>query len=409
MRIFRKIHLWLSVPFGVIITLICFSGAMLVFEPEITRGLKGDIYYVTSAEGEPIDMKELMETVKATLPDSVSITGVTVFDDKDRTYQVSLSKPRRASLFIDQYSGKITGKYERIGFFSAMFRLHRWLLDSGNPHGGGLKVGKLLVGVSTLVFVIALVTGVVVWYPRAKRNLAHSLSISFKDGWRGLWKGFHVAGGMYALILLLAMSLTGLTWSFNWYRTVFYAVCGVEHTPRNFNIAEKDHHKNKSEGGTHDSVRRGDDGNNRHGRDFSEHRGEGNWRSEFSRWQQIYNELKAQNPGAAQITVGNETANVTLGTAGNSRSADRYGFNRRSGEITPVMKYVDSAPADKLRGWIYSIHTGSLGGIITRILWFLGALLGASLPLTGYYIWLIRGKCMGSLFIGKKIGNKTGC
>ncbi|WP_286330708.1 PepSY-associated TM helix domain-containing protein, partial [Duncaniella freteri] len=135
MRIFRKIHLWLSVPFGVIITLICFSGAMLVFEPEITRGLKGDIYYVTSAEGEPIDMKELMETVKATLPDSVSITGVTVFDDKDRTYQVSLSKPRRASLFIDQYSGKITGKYERIGFFSAMFRLHRWLLDSGNPHG----------------------------------------------------------------------------------------------------------------------------------------------------------------------------------------------------------------------------------------------------------------------------------
>ena len=226
MRIFRKIHLWLSVPFGVIITLICFSGAMLVFEPEITRGLKGDIYYVTSAEGEPIDMKELMETVKATLPDSVSITGVTVFDDKDRTYQVSLSKPRRASLFIDQYSGKITGKYERIGFFSAMFRLHRWLLDSGNPHGGGLKVGKLLVGVSTLVFVIALVTGVVVWYPRAKRNLAHSLSISFKDGWRGLWKGFHVAGGMYALILLLAMSLTGLTWSFNWYRTFFYAVCG---------------------------------------------------------------------------------------------------------------------------------------------------------------------------------------
>ena len=87
---------------------------------------------------------------------------------------------------------------------------------------------------------------------------------------------------------------------------------------------------------------------------------------------------------------------MTLGTAGNSRSADRYGFNRRSGEITPVMKYVDSAPADKLRGWIYSIHTGSLGGIITRILWFLGALLGASLPLTGYYIWLIRGKCMGS-------------
>ena len=54
----------------------------------------------------------------------------------------------------------------------------------------------------------------------------------------------------------------------------------------------------------------------------------------------------------------------------------------------PVTKYADSVPADKLRGWIYSIHTDSLGGMITRVLWLIGALLGASLPLTGYYIWI---------------------
>ena len=113
MKLFRKIHLWLSVPFGIIITLICFSGAMLVFEPEITRSLKSEAYYVASPEGELMDMNVLMETVKATLPDSVSITGVTVFDDKDRTYQVNLSKPRKASVFIDPYSGRITGKIGR--------------------------------------------------------------------------------------------------------------------------------------------------------------------------------------------------------------------------------------------------------------------------------------------------------
>ena len=48
---------------------------MLVFEPEITRILKSEVYYVASSEGEPIDKEELMETVKATLPDSVAITG----------------------------------------------------------------------------------------------------------------------------------------------------------------------------------------------------------------------------------------------------------------------------------------------------------------------------------------------
>ena len=33
---------------------------------------------------------------------------------------------------------------------------------------------------------------------------------------------------MYALFFLLAMALTGLTWSFGWYRTGFYKVFGVE-------------------------------------------------------------------------------------------------------------------------------------------------------------------------------------
>ena len=391
MKIFRKIHLWLSVPFGIIITLICFSGAMLIFEPEITRSVKSDVYYVSSSEGEPLPLGELMETIKASLPDSVSITGVTVFSDKDRTYQVNLSKPRRASLFIDQYSGQITGKYERIGFFSTMFKLHRWLLDGANPHGDGLKVGKLLVGISTLIFVIALITGVVIWWPRARKNFRRSMTISFKDGWHGLWKSLHVAGGMYALVFVLAMSLTGLTWSFNWYRTAFYAVCGVEHTPRNFAAStnEKSSERvNGSEGrGNHRGGRQGEHGERR--REHGEGRGEGRrHHSEFGRWQQVYDELKAQNPDAPQITIGAETASVALGVTGNGRAADKYEFNRRSGEITPVTKYADSVPADKLRGWIYSIHTGSWGGILTRILWLLGALLGASLPLTGYYIWI---------------------
>lgn len=381
-KFFRKIHLWLSVPFGIIITLVCFSGAMLIFEPEITRSVRSDVYYVAETMESPLPMDELMETVKASLPDSVSITGVTVYSDIDRTYQVNLSKPRRASLFIDQYSGEITGRYERLGFFSVMFRLHRWLLDSANPHGDGVKVGKLLVGISTLIFVIALISGVVIWWPRARKNLGKSLSISFSKGWKGFWKGLHVAGGMYALIFVLAMALTGLTWSFDWYRTAFYAVCGIEHTPRNLGQApQTEGAARHGERGGRGEGRRG--GGGRHG-----HGGEGRRHSEFGRWQGVYDELQAKNPGAAQITVGPETATVTLGTTGNSRAADRYEFNRRSGEVTPSAMYADANGADRLRGWIYSIHTGSLGGIFTRILWLLGALLGASLPLTGYYIWI---------------------
>lgn len=388
-KFFRKIHLWLSVPFGIIVTLICFSGAMLIFEPEITRSVKSNIYYVTDVKESPLPMGELMETVKATLPDSVSINGVTVFEDASRTYQVNLSKPRRASLFIDQYSGKITGKYERLGFFSTMFKLHRWLLDSANPHGEGLKIGKLLVGISTLVFVIALISGVVIWWPKARKNFKKSLSISFSNGWKGFWKGLHVAGGMYALIFVLAMALTGLTWSFDWYRTAFYAVCGVEHTPRNFSrtTTSKGNNDGEKRDGEGHRGRRHNGGEGRH-EVGNRHEGGGRRHSEFGRWQEVYETLKAQNPEAPKITISSEKAAVTLGNTGNGRASDSYEFNRRSGELSLVTKYADSNEADKLRGWIYSIHTGSLGGLFTRILWLLGALLGASLPLTGYYIWI---------------------
>lgn len=388
-KFFRKIHLWLSVPFGIIVTLICFSGAMLIFEPEITRSVKSDVYYVADVKESPLPIGELMETVKATLPDSVSINGVTVFDDASRTYQVNLSKPRRASLFIDQYSGEITGKYERLGFFSTMFKLHRWLLDSANPHGDGVKVGKLLVGISTLIFVIALISGVVIWWPRARNNFKKSLSIPFSNGWKGFWKGLHVAGGMYALIFVLAMALTGLTWSFDWYRSAFYAVCGVEHTPRNFAQAATSKGHNDGEKRERGSRRGGryHGGEGRH-EGGNRHEGGGRRHSEFGRWQEVYETLKAQNPEAPQITISSEKATVTLGNTGNGRASDNYEFNRRSGELSLATKYADANEADKLRGWIYSIHTGSLGGLFTRILWLLGALLGASLPLTGYYIWI---------------------
>ena len=76
-KILRKIHLWLSVPFGLIITLVCFSGAMLVFETEVMELCRRDLYYVEKAGPVPLPMSRLAEKVAATLPDSVSVTGIT--------------------------------------------------------------------------------------------------------------------------------------------------------------------------------------------------------------------------------------------------------------------------------------------------------------------------------------------
>ena len=372
----RKIHLWLSVPTGIIITLVCFSGAMLVFEKEITEAIKPELYFVKEAKGEPIPMQQLMEKVEETLPDSVSISGVTVFADSTRTYQVSLSKPRRASIYVNQYTGEVTGRSERLSFFNTMFHLHRWLLGSSSG------VGKLLTGICTLVLVFILITGILMWLTNRNKPLKASLAIHVTKGWGRFWHDLHVAGGIYTTIFLLAMALTGLTWSFSWYRTGFYACFGVESSEKGGAHGEGGNSHGEGRGS------RGEGRNNHEGK-----RGEGRGfhrRSPYRHWEDVLNEVALKNPGYQQITLKPEVAEVVPEGRLSMRAADKYSYDRRSGEITDVQLYSAGKKDTKVRSGVYMVHTGSWGGIITRILNFLAAFIGATLPLTGYWLWFRR-------------------
>lgn len=394
-KIFRKIHLWLSVPFGLIITLVCFSGAMLVFENEVNEWFRRDLYYVETVKESPLPMDKLLEKVATTLPDSVSVTGVSISSDPGRAYQVSLSKPRRASLYVDQYTGEVKGKSERSGFFMFMFRMHRWLLDSMNPGNEGIFWGKMIVGVSTLLLVFVLISGIVIWWPRTRKALKNSLKITATKGWRRFWYDLHVAGGMYALIFLLAMALTGLTWSFPWYRTAFYKVFGVEVQQRaaqgheqKSDAQKRDtklaaHREKKREG---NEVRKGE----RSRRPENNHSDMYSVTSPFVYWQEIYDKLGRQNPEYKQISISSGTASVSFNRFGNQRASDRYSFNTDNGEFTETSLYQHQDKSGKIRGWIYSVHVGNWGGMFTRILTFIAALLGSALPLTGYYLWIKR-------------------
>ena len=394
-KIFRKIHLWLSVPFGLIITLVCFSGAMLVFENEVNEWSRPDLYYVETVKESPLSMDKLLEKVATTLPDSVSVTGVSISSDPGRAYQVSLSKPRRASLYVDQYTGEVKGKSERSGFFMFMFRMHRWLLDSMNPGNEGIFWGKMIVGVSTLLLVFVLISGIVIWWPRTRKALKNSLKITATKGWRRFWYDLHVAGGMYALIFLLAMALTGLTWSFPWYRTAFYKVFGVEVQQRaaqgheqKSDAQKRDtklaaHREKKREG---NEVRKGE----RSRRPENNHSDMYSVTSPFVYWQEIYDKLGRQNPEYKQISISSGTASVSFNRFGNQRASDRYSFNTDNGEFTETSLYQHQDKSGKIRGWIYSVHVGNWGGMFTRILTFIAALLGSALPLTGYYLWIKR-------------------
>lgn len=357
--------MWLSVPFGLILIVICLSGAALVFEKEVMELCRPHLYYIdkvkdaeNKAKPVPLSVERIAESVAATLPDSVYVTNVSASSRPDRTWKVGLSYSRHAAVYVDPYTGEIKGKYQRAPFFSTMFRLHRWLLDGMKP-GGGIFWGRIIVGTATLMFVFVLISGVVIRWPRTRKALKNSLKIATGKGRRRLWYDLHAAGGLYALVFLLAMALTGLTWSFSWYRTGFYKVFGVE--------------ASRAIGG--------------HGTPTPAVHGEA---SSFAHWQKVYEELAARHPEYKQITISRGAATVSFSSFGNQRALHRYAFHRKSGEITKADLYEDSGASGKIRGWIYSIHVGSWGGLTTRILTFLAALIGASLPLTGYYLWIRR-------------------
>ena len=270
-KIFKELHIWLSMPLGLVMSVICFSGAMLVFEKEITESVQKEYYFVDKVSDDALSVEQVKMLVEPMLAEDVEIKGIVVSEEAERCYKVNLSKPKHAAVYVDQYSGEIKGQPERLPFFRTMFRLHRWLMDS-RPEDGGIYWGKMIVGVSTLLMVIITITGIIIWIPKNIKNLKTRLSINVKKGWRRFCYDLHVAGGIYAALLILAMALTGLTWSFEWYRD---------------------------------------------------------------------------------------------------------GFNEIFGDIIS-------------RKAIRAIHVGSWGGMTTRVLWFLAAMIGAALPLTGYYLFFKR-------------------
>lgn len=371
-KLFKKLHLWLSLPFGLIIMTTCLTGALLVFEKEITELVRHDSYTIPVRKTQSLSLQSLLERVARETPDSVQITSVTIPSDFRRAYTVGLSKPRRAGVLVDPYTGKIVGQSGRLPFFTTVRELHRWLLDSMKPDSEGIFWGRVIVGTSTLLFVFILLTGLFLWWPKKLKGIGKRLKISLRHGRQRLFTDLHTVGGVYVFVLLLAMAMTGLTWSFEWYRTGFYKVFGAEmaEAGKGDKGPKKDKHKDapREEGAEQAKLP-----------------------ASYIYWGEVVEYvIEVSEADYTEITVKDGEVEVPLAGLGNIRAADSFRFDKKTGQMTDYKAYSEAKRDKKLRGWIYSIHTGAWGGLFTRICYVLAALFGASLPLTGYYIFYQR-------------------
>ena len=167
-KLFAKIHLWISLPLGILFSVICLTGAILVFENETLQLLNPSADVMSMGKHAP-ERKELVG-------------------------------------------------YD---FFHSTLRIHRWLLDAPAKKGER-TVGKEIVGYSTLAMTIVLMSGIVIWWPRNRKVLKNRLSVTCSKGSKRFWYDSHVSIGFYATLLLLIMCLTGLVWSFTGWRETFW-------------------------------------------------------------------------------------------------------------------------------------------------------------------------------------------
>lgn len=395
---FRKLHLWASVPLGLVFVVTCFTGAMLVFEDEITVLCNSEMVAVEPV-GEPLSLECLVKAVEKELPADVEVTGITLSATADEAYKVNLSKPKRAAVYVNQYTGEVRGNSERLPFFQSVLRLHRWLMDTA-PEGGGVYWGKMIVGASTMAFVLVLLTGLFLWWPRNRKMFANRVRIALNKGKKRFWYDLHVAGGFYALLLLLVMALTGLTWSYEWYRNGFYSLFGAA---ENKGAAVASTKVVKGNAPKFSSTKDKQDSAVESAVDATTAATASSWsadavtgatvveeQSKTALWEKAVAHVLKENPGFANITVSDGSVIVKNGSWGNQRASDKYMFDESTGEITSVQRYNDATAQSRVSGWVYSLHTGSWGGMVIKVLYFLAALLGAALPLTGYYLWIKR-------------------
>lgn len=410
---FRKfsndIHLWLGIASGLVLFVVCLTGTILTFEKEIVEWTDAERYHVEAPAGAaviPID--QLVAKTEAGLKGKV--TGIEMPANPDAVYSFTVQekspkgekaeaggkggpedkmqsrgadkakaagegkgKPEGGpgakggkggggggkTYLVNPYNGDITGttKSATAEFFSTMMGLHRWLLlqDSG---------GKIVVGAATIIFVFLVLSGIVLWWPLKLRNWKQGFQIKFSGNWKRINHDLHNTLGFYSFLVLLVMALTGLCWSFEWYKKGASDLLGDEvfkqrrekplpSDPLNAGVAGKPmlaaliSTANQS---------------------FPY---EGNYRLRFP----------ADSAGSYVINK-SRTGFFAL------TAADKIQFEQYTGAVLKIEKFSDKPFNEQVAGSVRSLHLGDIFGTFSKIIYFFACLFATSLPVTGTIIWI---------------------
>ena len=368
---FRTLHLWMGLGSGIVIFIVCLSGTIYTFRAEIERWVEPEKYYASGIDGKSIMTADSL-IAKMERNINGKLTSVMVPGDKSMNWQIGIKKnsndpaaedaPKSKTYFVNPYTAEIVGEPggSASEFFGTVMKLHRWLLL-------GDSTGRIIVGIATLIMFFMVLTGLILWFPAKIRNIKQGLKIKTSANWKRLNHDLHNTLGFYSFILLLIMTLTGLCWSFEWYRNGLSSVLGSKVFKGRTEKPMLSNEKMSANGQISAAILLSEA--NRH---FSY---EGNSR------------LSIPEDGKGVITV-TKSATGFFSVAG----TDRIQFDRFTGEVVNLESFKDKPMNARIADSIKVIHTGEIFGTASKIIYFLACLIATSLPVTGTMIWLNKWK-----------------
>ncbi|MCJ8208699.1 PepSY domain-containing protein [Mucilaginibacter sp. RS28] len=376
---FRKIaewlHLWLGLLSGIVVFIVCFTGGLWVFRYEIGAITEKHQFVVPQQKSflPPsvlVNKAQAYFTVKGT--DSAKLTGI-IYGKKDRSAQLNFSFGKKgiAYLYMNPYDGRlILDKRKPDAYEMAMLLIragHRflWLPQ---------KIGSPIVGSACLIFLIIIITGLVWWYPQkwTKRTVKKSFTLKRRAGWKRLNIDLHNVFGFYASILLLFLTITGIYYTFGWFRHGMYRtltgkvavelkeedpLSDTTVTPKPATTIALDHIWK-----------------------YVTHR-----HADFGR---IYFH-------APQLPKDTYQTMVFFGDGTIFYNKETYFHDQATLKSLPYVDpndkpYAEISAGERAYRMNFDIHTGQILGLPTKILAFLACMVGASLPVTGTIIWYNR-------------------
>ncbi|MET0967689.1 MAG: PepSY-associated TM helix domain-containing protein [Tardiphaga sp.] len=369
---FLQVHSVVGLAVSLVLGLMGLTGAMLAFEEEIVAALNTDVARVDPRPAPVLTPEVLLAQLQAT-PDAPRVGGMTLSSEPGAAVRVRFARGQggdRASVFVDPYDGHLLSIVHGDGFFVTLRNLHRWLLLPGNGNG----YGRWITGIAVLGLFFLLVSGLVVRWPKRATSARMWLKPKLAGRGRALWLSLHSVFGTWVLAVYCVTVLTGMWWSFDWYKDA--ATWLLSSKPAAAPRAAK------TSGGKASK---------------STEAAAGEATFALDRVWTTFVADQGNRYATASLLLPNGNGTVVrvrsvAKDAPSEEARDEFRIDGATGRIVSADRYADKASGDRLLTNILHIHRGAFLGLPGRILFMIAAAMMPFFTVTGFILYFSRRK-----------------